>query len=117
MVTTEANRLPAETIIPGERRFQADFPARLGVSGYHVAGSGEYVLGVERGSEAARAGLKQGDLILALNGCSLDGRGNWNRAVAKAVAGDGAVTVLVRDGRTGRIDSRHCTIFSPPWVR
>ena len=91
-------------------------PAQLGICGYHVAGSGEYVLSVERGSEAARVGLKHGDLILALNGCQLSDENTWDRAINQTAGGDGAMSLLIHDGQTGSIRCRRCTVFSPPWV-
>lgn len=91
-------------------------PPRLGIDGYHVAGSGEYVLTVEPHSEAERIGLKSGDLIVAANGRPLENQEDWLRAIRAATAADGTLSLLVHDGHTGRIHCRRGTIFSPPWA-
>jgi S1-C subfamily serine protease len=89
---------------------------QLGIHGYHVAGSGEYVLDVDRGSEAARVGLKRGDLILALNGRRLADRDDWDGMIGPAAAGDGAVSLLIHDAETGEIRCPRVSVFLPPWM-
>ena len=83
----------------------------------HGGGSGEYVLEVDRGSEAARVGLKRGDLVLAINGRRLADQDDWNRVIAPAAAGDGAVSLLIHDAETGEIRCPRVSVFLPPWMR
>lgn len=81
---------------------------RLGVKVAKVTGElrGKYdlssedgvvVLSVDEGSYAARAGIKEGDVILEANGVSLSSASDLAKALKK---GDSAVLLVKRDGRT-----------------
>ncbi|MBR0645676.1 trypsin-like peptidase domain-containing protein [Plastoroseomonas hellenica] len=60
---------------------------------------GALVMGVERGSPAARAGLRQGDVVVQLNGERLEGSRSLVRGVALLPPGQTVRLTLVRDGR------------------
>jgi serine protease Do len=61
------------------------------------------VAGVERGSPAARAGLKLGDTVLAINGERVDSSRIMVRAVAAVAPGQTVRVTLLRDGRPQEI--------------
>nr|WP_321503183.1 DegQ family serine endoprotease [uncultured Dethiosulfovibrio sp.] len=61
---------------------------------------GVVVLSVDERSPAARAGIKEGDVILEANGLSLSGPSNLAKALKE---GDSAVLLVRRDGRTSFI--------------
>ncbi|MHC4400975.1 MAG: PDZ domain-containing protein [Planctomycetota bacterium] len=88
-------------------------PARLGFSGYVVAGIGEYIVWVEQGSPAERMGLEPGDMILTLNGESLTTEGAWASAIAQAARREGRITLSVRRSRTGNVCEQTCRVFLP----
>jgi len=60
---------------------------------------GVLVQGVERGSPAARAGLRQGDLVTGLNGEPLETSRALIRSVAATPPGQSVRVTLLRDGR------------------
>ena len=60
---------------------------------------GVLVQGVERGSPAARAGLRQGDLVTGLNGESLETSRALIRGIAGTPPGQSVRVTLLRDGR------------------
>ena len=64
---------------------------------------GEYVTQVNYGSHADKLGLKQRDIILAVNGQSLRTSHCWDNHIRKATNHDGWVTLKIRDSRTGSI--------------
>jgi serine protease Do len=71
-----------------------DLAASLG------AGSekGAIVANVIEESPAAKAGFRQGDVILSLNGTEIDDNRDLTRKVASLLAGDRATFVVLRDG-------------------
>ena len=73
----------------------------LGVSVQDGAdkGSGVGIAGVDRAGPAARAGLRPGDVVLAVNGEHVDSSRNLIRAVAAASPGSSVRLTLRRGGR------------------
>jgi S1-C subfamily serine protease len=78
----------------------------LGFDSQLIAGYGEQVTYVERGSTAFRLGLEEQDVILSLNGKRLIHRDAWRAAWEAAISEGGIVTLKVRDARTGAIATR-----------
>ena len=67
-------------------------------------GDGGVVVGrVERGSPAARAGLREGDVIVAVNGQAVPDAAGLVRAISRLVVGSEATVDLVRAGRRLRV--------------
>ncbi len=60
---------------------------------------GVLVAGVERGSPASRAGLRQGDVVVAVNGDRVETSRALVRAVAAAPPGQTVRLTILRDGR------------------
>jgi serine protease Do len=60
---------------------------------------GAIVASIVPGSPAAKAGFKPGDLVLALNGKSIEDSRDLTRRVATLLAGSKASFTLVRDGK------------------
>ena len=60
---------------------------------------GAQVLGVERGSPAARSGLRQGDVITALDGARISNNRELVRGISAIVPGQNARLSLMREGR------------------
>ncbi|HYZ32113.1 MAG TPA: trypsin-like peptidase domain-containing protein [Crenalkalicoccus sp.] len=60
---------------------------------------GVLIAGVERNSPAARAGLRQGDIVVALNGDRLDSSRALVRSVAAAAPGQTVRLTVLRDAR------------------
>lgn len=85
---------------------------KLGFDSQLIAGYGEQVTYVERGSTAFRLGLEAQDVILSLNGKRLTQRGAWQTALQNAVAEGGVVTLTIRDARTGAIAVRQTKLAS-----
>ncbi len=56
--------------------------------------------GVERNSPAARAGLRQGDMVTALNGAPVDTTRALIRTVAGATPGQTLRVTVQREGRS-----------------
>ena len=77
-----------------------------------IAGYGEQVTYVERGSKAFRIGLEEDDVILSLNDQRLTHRGAWQLAMREAVADGGVVTLKVRHARTGAIAIRQANLLN-----
>ena len=61
---------------------------------------GALVMGVERNSPAARAGLRQGDLVVALNGDRVETSRALVRGVAVLTPGETVRLTLIRGGRS-----------------
>jgi serine protease Do len=61
---------------------------------------GAMVAGVERGSPAARAGVRQGDLVVAINGERIESSRALVRTIAAVQPGQTVRLTLLRDGRT-----------------
>lgn len=85
---------------------------RLGFDSQLIAGYGEQVTYVERGSKAFRLGLEEEDVILSLNDQRLTHRGAWQLAMREAVAEGGVVTLKVRHARTGAIAIRQTNLLN-----
>jgi S1-C subfamily serine protease len=83
---------------------------KLGFDSQLIAGYGEQVTYVERGSKASRLGLEEDDVILSLNDQRLTHRGAWQLAMREAVAEGGVVTLKVRHARTGAIAIRQANL-------
>lgn len=64
---------------------------------------GAIVASIVPGGPAARAGFKPGDLVLAVNGKSVEDSRDLTRRVATLLAGTKATFTLVRDGKTQTI--------------
>jgi pimeloyl-ACP methyl ester carboxylesterase len=78
----------------GVLRRRADWRARVAPAG---ADSGAVVRRVDPGSPAARAGLRQGDRILSLNGTDVRGADGFERAYHALRGGDVVRARVVRD--------------------
>lgn len=65
---------------------------------------GALVASAQDGSPAAAAGVKAGDVILSVNGASVDDPKGLSRAIADLAPGDKAKLELWRDGKTVAID-------------
>jgi serine protease Do len=72
-----------------------DMASSLGVSN----AKGAIIASVVEGSPAARGGLKQGDVIVSLNGVGVDDSRDLTRRVALLTAGSKAEFTILRDGR------------------
>jgi serine protease Do len=66
-------------------------------------GRGVPITGIERGSPAARAGLRQGDQVLAINGEAVDSPNALIRGIAAIPPGRTARLSILRDGRQTEI--------------
>jgi len=64
-----------------------------------LARRGVLIAGVERGSPAARAGLRQGDLVVALNGERIETSRALVRSVAAVSPGQTVRVTVLRDGQ------------------
>lgn len=73
----------------------SDIAASLGLK----ETSGVIVSGVEAGSAAARAGLKQGDVIIKMGGANVADSNNFRNRVASAQPGTNVALTIWRDGR------------------
>ena len=80
----------------------SDLAASLGLSDQH----GALVSGVEPGSPAAKAGLKQGDVVVALNGTPVTDANLLRNRVAASTPGTSVALEVLRDGRRQTIDAR-----------
>ena len=65
--------------------------------------SGAQVLGVERGSPAARSGLRQGDVITGLDGSRISNNRDLVRGISALPPGQNVRLSLVREGRAVEI--------------
>ncbi len=77
-----------------------EFAARLGLE--EEEESGVLISEVQRGSPAARAGLRPGDLIIEIDREPVDGVREYQEAIAKA---DGRALLLIRRNIRGRLQS------------
>jgi len=64
-----------------------------------AAAGGVLVAGVERGSPASRAGLRQGDQVLAINGGAVDTSRALVRGIAAVAPGQTVRLTILRNGR------------------
>lgn len=67
---------------------------------YNGGGSGALVSDVTAGSPAAKAGIKRGDIILGLNGESLNSSGDLTARIASTAPGTPVQLKIFRDGKT-----------------
>ena len=79
-----------------------DLAASLGLSDQH----GALVSGVEPGGPAANAGLKQGDVVISLNGTPVTDANLLRNRIAASTPGTSVALEVLRDGRRQTIDAR-----------
>lgn len=80
----------------------SDLAASLGLSDQH----GALVSGVEPGGPAANAGVKQGDVVTALNGTPVTDANLLRNRIAASAPGTSVAIEVLRDGRRQTIDAR-----------
>ncbi len=80
-------------------------PAYLGVHLSGHDGNGAKVTRVMEDSAAERAGLREGDVVVAFDGESIDGPGALTRRVLSAQPGDEIELTIRRDGREKTLDA------------
>jgi Do/DeqQ family serine protease len=80
----------------GVEKLTPELARELGMT----ASAGALVARISQGSEAYRAGLKPGDVILAFNGQPVDDPSQLSRMVMDAKIGTTATLKILRDGRT-----------------
>lgn len=68
--------------------------------GYTGGGTGAFLDDVEPGTPAAKAGLKRGDIILALNGAPVNSSGDLTARIASTAPGTTVQLKVFRDGKT-----------------
>ena len=68
--------------------------------GYTGGGNGALVQSVSPGSPAEKAGIKRGDIILALNGESITGSGDLTARMASIAPGTAVHLTVFRNGKT-----------------
>jgi serine protease Do len=92
---------PSELIVPIINKLRTSGRIERGWLGVSVENSdnGVTVAGVERTSPAARAGLRQGDAILAVNGERIEGARGLIRTVAAVAPGSNVSLTIRRQGR------------------
>jgi serine protease Do len=92
---------PSELIVPIINKLRTSGRIERGWLGVSVENSdnGVTVAGVERTSPAARAGLRQGDAILAVNGERIEGARGLIRTVAAVSPGSNVSLTIRRQGR------------------
>ena len=64
---------------------------------------GVIVVSVDPRSQAAEAGLRPGDIIVAFSGTTIDGASHFIRLLAEAEVGSTATLSIIRDGRPGTV--------------
>ena len=70
---------------------------------------GAYIAEVTPGGPAAQAGLREGDVVVALNGQAIDGSNALTRRVGQASPGDNLRLEIIREGRRQTITVRSGT--------
>lgn len=80
----------------------SDLAASLGLNDQH----GALVSGVEPGGPAAKAGLKQGDVVISLNGQPVTDANLLRNRIAASTPGTSVALEVLRDGRRQTIDAR-----------
>lgn len=68
--------------------------------GYNAGGTGALVDSVSAGSPAEKAGIKRGDIVLGLNGESVNGSGDLTARIANTAPGSTIQLKIFRDGKT-----------------
>lgn len=68
--------------------------------GYNGGGNGALITQVTPGSPAAKAGLKQGDIVLGMNGESITGSGQLTARIGNTPPGTAIHLKIFRDGKT-----------------
>jgi serine protease Do len=91
---------PSELVMPIVAQLRGGGQIERGWLGVSVEDSdnGVTVAGVEHGSPAAKAGIRQGDMILAVNGMRIDSSRGLIRSVAAAVPGKDVSLSIRRQG-------------------
>ena len=92
---------PSELVMPIIDQLRTSGHIERGWLGVSVADSdnGVTIAGIERTSPAARAGLRQGDMILAVNGERIEGALGLIRTVAAVSPGSSVNLTIRRQGR------------------
>lgn len=91
----------------GRGRLGAElFPLREQLASYFGAKRGVLVSSVQADSPAARAGLKAGDVITAVNGRSVESAGDVTSEVRRADAGAALTLTVVRDKKELSLTAR-----------
>ena len=92
---------PSELVMPIINQLRTSGHIERGWLGVSVENSdnGVTIAGVERTSPAARAGLRQGDIILAVNGERIEGALGLIRTVAAVAPGSSVNLTIRRQGR------------------
>ena len=93
--------MPSELVMPIVNQLRTSGHIERGWLGVSVANSdnGVTIAGIERTSPAARAGLRQGDIILAVNGERIEGALGLIRTVAAVSPGSSVNLTIRRQGR------------------
>lgn len=87
---------------------------KLGVSSFGPAGPCE-ISGVQPGSAADRAGLRAGDVVVAVNGEPLDSFRDLTAWVARRDSGEEVRLEFVRPSVTGGSERKVCTVRLDAW--
>ena len=92
---------PSELVVPIINQLRTSGHIERGWLGVSVANSdsGVTIAGIERTSPAARAGLRQGDIILSVNGERIEGALGLIRTVAAVSPGSSVNLTIRRQGR------------------
>lgn len=97
LTITLANADAAQTQIePGGGKQQAPPADRLGIAVGEVEGEGLQVLDVARGSAAAEAGIKRGDIIVSINRKKISTVADYQNVLNQSKGG--RITILARRG-------------------
>ncbi len=97
----------------GVQSYDTTAQIRMGL-GLAPERTGILVARIERGTPAARAGLRQGDFIIAVDGIGITSRGQFNRLVSAKSPGDSVELTFVRGGREYRVTARVAAEESAP---
>jgi S1-C subfamily serine protease len=115
-VTREGAGSPVGLAVPIDVAFEAvpdleegkDAPkmAFLGVSGHDPteAEQGALVIEVKAGSPAAKAGIRKGDILTAIDGVKTPGMTEFAAEIRKHEPGDEVTITLLRDGRARTVE-------------
>ena len=81
-----------------------ELPRRLVLQHGLRGGHGVLVAGLEPGGPAEKAGLREGDVVLAFGGAPVAGIDDLHRALTEEAAGKSVTLSLLRDGSLAEID-------------